>query len=575
MRGSEWGGPRWTTTGPIRSILLMANTTETPIEGEPQSSRSESGAPDPIAPDLEPETPGPETPGSQNPGSSGPSWSRSAHSTTELRRPREGRMVAGVAAGIADRVGVDRWVIRLAFLVLSFGGGSGILLYIAAWLLMPEEGQAESVGQKWANQANSTRPWIGVVFVLIAAAILFSNFPFFDGGLLFPTALLVIGILLYRGDLPGINWKPDPDKTAKPTSTETINAMSSNYDSPTITQPIAPVVVKPRTPPSPLGQITVGVTIIALGLLAAIDRVATSIDADPRHYFALAVVTLGLGVLVGTYFGRARWLIPFALLLVPVMVGTSIADAFDGTWETPQVVRPTDFAGLAATYERGAGELVIDLTDLPWSGQTITFIAEVGVGELELRVPEGVAVEARGDVGIGEFATVAGSQGGFGIDRTYNIGGSGLGTVVATLEVGMGRIVVESDDNRLFDGESAIELAGIGDLVVKVNSTEGLEDSYTTIQGDITLDLEGLFLTEDRAIEVASDIGDITIILPVDTSYRVSARTDLGVVDLFGEDQVDRGGSVRADSITSETPIIELDIQSIEGDITLIQGERE
>jgi phage shock protein PspC (stress-responsive transcriptional regulator)/predicted membrane protein len=486
-------------------------------------------------------------------------------------------MVAGVAAGIADRVGVDRWVIRLAFLVLSFGGGSGVLLYIAAWLLMPEEGQSESVGQRWANQANSTRPWIGVVFVLIAAAILFSNLPFFDGGLLFPTALLVIGILLYRGDLPGINWKPKPrpDKTANSTNTETINTMTMTPDSPTITQPITPVVVKPRTPPSQLGQITIGVTIIALGLLAAIDRVATTIDADPRHYFALAVVTLGLGVLVGTFFGKARWLIPIGLLLVPVMIGTSVAYAFDGNWDTPQVVRPAGFANLAATYEKGAGELVIDLTELPWNGQTITLSAEVGVGELELFVPDGVAVEARGDVGVGEFATVAGSQGGFGIDRTYNVAGNGLGTVVATLEVGMGRILVETDDNRLFGGEGPIGIDGIGDLLVDVNSTDGLEDSYTTSQGDITLDLGGLVLTEDRTVEVVSDFGDITVILPVGTSYRVAARTDLGVVDLFGEDQIDQGGSVRADSVTSGSPVIELDIQSVEGDIILIEGERE
>ena len=485
-------------------------------------------------------------------------------------------MVAGVAAGIADRVGVDRWVIRLAFLVLSFGGGSGILLYIAAWLLMPEEGQAESVGQKWANQANSTRPWIGVVFVLIAAAILFSNFPFFDGGLLFPTALLVIGILLYRGDLPGINWKPQPrpDTTANPTNTETINAMSTNYDSPTITQPIAPVVIKPRTPPSPLGQITIGVTIIALGLLAAIDRVATTIDADPRHYFALAVATLGLGVLVGTFFGKARWLIPIGLLLVPVMVGTSIAYAFDGNWDTPQVVRPAGFANLAANYDKGAGELVIDLTELPWNGQTVTISAEVGVGELELFVPDGVAVEASGEVGVGEFATAAGSQGGFGIDRTYNVAGNGLGTVVANLEVGMGRILVQTDDDRLFDGVSG-DLGPFGDLVVNVNSTEALEDSYTTTEGDITIDLAGLILTEDRTVEVVSGFGDITVTLPVDTSYRVAARTDLGVVDLFGEDQFDQGGMVRADSITSGSPVIELDIQSVEGDIILIQGERE
>ncbi len=491
-------------------------------------------------------------------------------------------MVAGVAAGIADRLGVERWIIRLAFVVLSAGGGSGVLLYIAAWLLMPEEGQAVSVGQRWANQANSTRPWIGVVFVLVAAAILFSNFPFFDGGLLFPTALLVIGILLYRGDLPGIDWKPKPrpDNT-DPTTTETMNAMTTTYQSPASTPPVAPVVVKPRTPPSPLGRITVGATIIGLGLLAAIDRISPAVDADPRHYFALAVVILGLGILTGTFFGRARWLIPFGLLLIPVMLGTSVADAFDGRWQSPQVVRPSQFAGLADTYHEGAGELTIDLTELPWSGETITLNAEVGVGEIALRVPQGVAVEASGDVGIGEFAIGAGfegdtsTEGGFGVDRTFTLEGSGIGTVVANLEVGIGRIVVETDDNRLFDGDQFRAPAALGDLVVDVTSTESLEDSYVTSEGDITLDLAGLVLTEDRSIEVTSDFGDITVILPVDTSYRVAARTDFGVVDLFGTDQVDRGGVVRADSITSGSPVIELNIQSIEGEITLTQGERE
>jgi len=139
----------------------------------------------------------------------------------------------------------------------------------------------------------------------------------------------------------------------------------------------------------------------------------------------------------------------------------------------------------------------------------------------------------------------------------------------------MGRILVETDDNRFFDGDEGIPLDGIGDLVVDVDSTDSLEDSYNTIEGDLTLDLAGLVLTEDRIIDVGSDIGDITIILPVDTSYRVTARTDIGVVDLFGEDQVDQGGSVRADSVTTGSPVIELNIQSIEGDIVLIQGERE
>ncbi|MGH8928534.1 MAG: PspC domain-containing protein, partial [Acidimicrobiia bacterium] len=118
--------------------------------------------------------------------------------STTLQRPSEGRFVAGVAAGIADRLGVPRWVIRLAFVVVAFSGGAGLLLYVAGWLLIPAEGDSESIGQRWAKQANSTQPWVGIVLIVVAAAILFSHFPFFDGGLLFPTALLVIGVLLYR-----------------------------------------------------------------------------------------------------------------------------------------------------------------------------------------------------------------------------------------------------------------------------------------------------------------------------------------------------------------------------------------
>jgi phage shock protein PspC (stress-responsive transcriptional regulator)/predicted membrane protein len=534
----------------------MTNTPDDPLEGEPQLPGPADTGPDP----------------SDEPG---PTKNRSTRHTTELRRPKQGRMVAGVAAGIADRLGIERWIVRLAFVLLSAGGGSGVLLYVAAWLLMPEEGEPVSVGQRWANQANGARPWVGVVLVLIAAAILFSNLPFFDGGLLFPTALLVIGILLYRGDLPGIEWKAKPRDatTGAPTHMEMNTAMTTTSDSTTATLVTTPVVSKPRTPPSPLGRITVGVAIIGLGLLAAIDRITPAIDAEPRHYFALAVTILGLGILTGTYLGKARWLIPIGLLLVPPLIGTAVADAYEGSsaWQTPQVIRPLQFASLAPMYERGAGDLLIDLTDLPWNGEAIILGAELGVGQLELRVPAGVGVEARGDIGIGEFATDGNAHGGLGVDRTFTLEGAGAGTVVANLSVGIGQILVDTHGGRLFDGAKPI---GGDDQVIDVNSTEALEGSYSAGTGDLTVDLADLVLTSDRTVAIASDIGDISVILPIDASYRIVARTDFGVVDLFGEDQVDRGGSVRADSITSG-PVIELDIQSIEGDIILIKGERE
>jgi signal transduction histidine kinase/phage shock protein PspC (stress-responsive transcriptional regulator) len=52
-------------------------------------------------------------------------------------RRQDGRIVAGVATGIADALGVDANIVRCGFLVLTLAGGVGALLYGAAWLLVP------------------------------------------------------------------------------------------------------------------------------------------------------------------------------------------------------------------------------------------------------------------------------------------------------------------------------------------------------------------------------------------------------------------------------------------------------
>jgi phage shock protein PspC (stress-responsive transcriptional regulator) len=57
----------------------------------------------------------------------------------QLYRPVQDRMLAGVAAGIARYLGVD------ATAVLAVAGGAGVPLYIAGWLLIPEEGREQSI----------------------------------------------------------------------------------------------------------------------------------------------------------------------------------------------------------------------------------------------------------------------------------------------------------------------------------------------------------------------------------------------------------------------------------------------
>ncbi len=56
-----------------------------------------------------------------------------------LFRPREGRMVAGVCAGLARAYGWDLTVVRLILVLLLVFAGTGGLAYLIAWIVIPEE----------------------------------------------------------------------------------------------------------------------------------------------------------------------------------------------------------------------------------------------------------------------------------------------------------------------------------------------------------------------------------------------------------------------------------------------------
>jgi phage shock protein C len=56
----------------------------------------------------------------------------------KIYRTREGRMVAGVCGGLAEYFGVDLAIVRLAMVVLALLGGIGVVVYGAAWILVPE-----------------------------------------------------------------------------------------------------------------------------------------------------------------------------------------------------------------------------------------------------------------------------------------------------------------------------------------------------------------------------------------------------------------------------------------------------
>ena len=66
-----------------------------------------------------------------------------------LERPIDDRMLAGVASGIARYLNVDVTIVRIVFAVLAIVGGVGIPLYLAGWLLIPEEGAEQSIASQF------------------------------------------------------------------------------------------------------------------------------------------------------------------------------------------------------------------------------------------------------------------------------------------------------------------------------------------------------------------------------------------------------------------------------------------
>jgi phage shock protein PspC (stress-responsive transcriptional regulator) len=72
-----------------------------------------------------------------------------------LYRSRKGQMVGGVCAGVAEHFGVDVNLVRLGFAVFTIFAGVGVLVYLAAWVMLPEEGEDTSIAETWMSQRRS------------------------------------------------------------------------------------------------------------------------------------------------------------------------------------------------------------------------------------------------------------------------------------------------------------------------------------------------------------------------------------------------------------------------------------
>lgn len=495
-----------------------------------------------------------------------------------LRRSSSDRVLAGVAGGIAARLDIPAWVVRVAFVVLAFAGGLGVALYIAGWILIPEDGDSEPIASGLTRRIQDGSGWMGIALIGIGVIIAASSIDFIRGDLAVAVFIGVVGVLLYRGELGGGSKSTSTDDTAStPEPTGTSSASLANFDHQEGTVPppppsqVAPPQTEPPKPPEPtrppsiLGRLTIALALIASGVMAFLDYAVTSFDPTPRHYLGLVVGILGVGLVVGSVIGRARGLIFVGILLAPLLIFSPLAEFELNSGIGQRRVAPTSVSEIAPSYELAIGELVVDLRDVDFSGETVNLETSVGIGSLRVLVPSNVAVEVDAEVGIGEaqaFGVVRS-----GLARSLEVSQEGAGTLVLDAQTLIGEVRI-TNSNADPASAGAARSTDVIDLVITTPAE--LDNSYELHTGEIRLDLSNLVLRTPRTVSISNGVGRVEVIVPSRETTSVNAEVAIGRVDLFG---VEQGGfRTSVNTQASGRALLTLDIEVNSGEIVVEEG---
>ncbi len=356
-----------------------------------------------------------------------------------LTRTDEGRWLGGVSAGLGRYFDINPLVYRVAFAALALAGGTGILLYGAAWLVIPHESREDSIAVE-ALRGRRDQPWLLVGLgllgvgglVVVAQADLWPN-----EGTLWLGAVLVGAALVW--------WQ----LANRERNGGTQVVADTDAGEPAVTAPGPPGPPSPPPPPPrpkrpSLFLPVLGALLAAAGLFGLL-AVTDVYDVSLAVALAVALAVVGGAIAVGATMGtRVGGLVVLGLVLLagfataaalPVSLGAGIGDS---------VARPLDATELEDAYDLGIGDLTVDLTNLALPPGTTEVEADVGIGKLLVQVPEGVALELDGHVGIGEVTLLGQSEDGTGADEHLSVPGPTPDAPVLEVEadVGIGELEV-------------------------------------------------------------------------------------------------------------------------------------
>lgn len=376
--------------------------------GEPTVDLPPSGEPRPEDP-RGPQSPrADEAPTQPLSGVSGPQAGAGAPpQARRLVRLRGNRIFGGVCAGLGRYFNTDPVFFRIAAVVLAFIGGAGVLLYLAALLLIPNEDAAgaEAVAAGPNEGRNRGLVIVGVVALLLVGWPFLLGAGFIVGGILVPLAVLVVAGVLVWWLVSGEGPSGDAGDIAR--------------------------------------RAALGIGILLLCGAVAVGG-AWAAAAGGETVVAILVIGTGLAIAAGAFLRPVRWLVlpALALALSAGVVSASGIDLDGGVGE--RTYRPDSTDELRDRYELGLGELTVDLRDADLPPGDTPLGVKLGVGSAQVIVPEGVCVATTADVGVGNVRFFRDENNG-GVDVDFDErpdAPTGASRVVVDAELGVGELRV-------------------------------------------------------------------------------------------------------------------------------------
>lgn len=160
------------------------------------------------------------------------------------------------------------------------------------------------------------------------------------------------------------------------------------------------------TAPSLLGRLTLATAFVAVGGLAAMDTLGI-FHPSVSEYLLLVLGVIGLGLLVGSVVGRARWLIIPGLLLVPVVLVTSLVTVPLASSFGEFHVAPDGAESLNDSYVYGGADVTFDLRNMTNLGADDAATIELGAGQLTVVAPPDLNLVVDAEIAAGDFEVTA------------------------------------------------------------------------------------------------------------------------------------------------------------------------